>query len=144
VTVPFADTSALAKWYLNEEQSDRFASFMVRAGGAAISRLTVAEMRSLLNRRLRAKDFSSRVHRDIVHAFERDIQLRYLEVYPLEDLQAQRAIAILHEVPGIPIRTLDALQLATALELKADLVATADRVMARAGRKLGLQVATFF
>ena len=81
----FADTSALANWYLNEEQSDRFAAFMVRAGGAAISRLAVAEMGALLNRRLRAKDFPPRIHRDIVRAFEQDIRLGFLEVHPLED-----------------------------------------------------------
>jgi uncharacterized protein len=139
----FADTSALAKWYLNEEQSDRFAAFMVRIGEAAISRLAIAEMRSLLNRRLRAREISPRVQRDIVHAFEQDIQMGYLAVHPLDDLQVRRAIDILRELSNIPVRTLDALQLAAAQELGTNLLATADRVMARAGRKLGLRLITF-
>ncbi len=145
MSVPvFVDTSALAKWHLNEKQSDRFATFMVRAGGAAISRLSVVEMGSLLNRRLRMKDVSPRIHRDVIRAFEQDIRFGHLEVHPLEDRQAQRAYAILQALSGIPIRTLDALQLAVAQELGAGVVATADRVMARAGRKLGLRIATFF
>jgi uncharacterized protein len=45
---PYIDTSALAKWYLNEPRSEDF--------GAVISRLTVVEFRCLIARRRRAGD----------------------------------------------------------------------------------------
>ena len=140
----FVDTSALAKWYLNEEQSERFASFMAKTGGATISRLVVVEMHSLLNRRLRARDFSNRVRLDILRAFETDLRQGFVEVHPLEDRHVEGAADILRDLPGIPVRTLDALHLAAALALGAPGIATADRVMARAGRKLGLRVVTFY
>ncbi len=40
------DTSALAKWYLNEEQSDRVDEYLRRLPFAGISSLTLIEKRS--------------------------------------------------------------------------------------------------
>ena len=56
-TGPYQDTSALAKWYLNEEGSEDVEAFLGERGHALISELTVVEMRCLLARRRRAGDF---------------------------------------------------------------------------------------
>jgi predicted nucleic acid-binding protein len=40
---PYIDTSALAKWYLNEPRSEDFGAFITRQEKAVISRLTVVE-----------------------------------------------------------------------------------------------------
>jgi len=50
----YLDTSALAKWFLNEPGSEVFVAFLQGLGSAVISSLTVTEMRSLLSRRRRA------------------------------------------------------------------------------------------
>ena len=47
----YLDTSALAKWYLNEVGSEAFVGFLQGLDSAVISSLTVTEMRSLLSRR---------------------------------------------------------------------------------------------
>ena len=47
----YLDTSALAKWYFNEVGSEAFVGFLQGLDSAAISSLTVTEMRSLLSRR---------------------------------------------------------------------------------------------
>jgi len=51
--VVYIDTSALAKWYLNEDRSADVEAFLTKTGPAAVSTLTLVEMRSLLARRRR-------------------------------------------------------------------------------------------
>ena len=47
----YLDTSALAKWDLNEAGSEAFVEFLQGLDSAVISSLSVTEMRSLLSRR---------------------------------------------------------------------------------------------
>jgi len=144
VSVPYIDTSALAKWYLNEPQSEEFEQFIVSQAAAAISRLGVVEFRCLLARRRRAGEISRKTEDSAQHAFDDDIRQGVLEVYPLEDLHAVAAAGLIARLTGQPLRTLDALHLAIALERSAKVLATADRVMAAAGKSLGLKVVAFF
>jgi uncharacterized protein len=144
VTVPYIDTSALAKWYLNEPQSEAFEEFISTQAGAAISRLGVVEFRCLLARRRRAGEISRKTEDSVQRAFDDDIRQGVLEVYPLEDLHAVGAAGLIARLPGQPLRTLDALHLAIALDHSAKVLATADRVMANAGKSLGLKVVAFF
>jgi predicted nucleic acid-binding protein len=51
----YFDTSALAKWYLREKESDKVEAYMQANGPVAISDLTVVEMRSLIARHRREK-----------------------------------------------------------------------------------------
>ena len=62
---PYLDTSALAKWYLNESGSLAFQDFIVQHKRAAISRLTIVEFRCLLARRLRARELSVQNEADV-------------------------------------------------------------------------------
>ena len=55
----YIDTSALAKWYLNESRSEDFAAWIQTEAGAHISTLTVVEMRCLLARRRRNQELST-------------------------------------------------------------------------------------
>lgn len=140
---PYLDTSALAKWYLNEPGSEDFEAFITQQAAAAISRLTVVEMRCLLGRRRRDGSISSRVASAAFRLFEDDVRRGHLEVHPLVDGHAVSALSLLDRLRRQPLRTLDALHLAVALELKAPVIATADRVMARAAAQLGLEVVAF-
>jgi hypothetical protein len=69
--LPYVDTSALAKWYLNEAGSAEFVDFMRAQGRALISRLTVVELRSLLARRERSGEITAAYQRDAVRTLER-------------------------------------------------------------------------
>jgi len=55
----YLETSALAKWYVNERGSDAFVTYLQGLDAAAISSLTRAEMRSLFARRRRVGDFDA-------------------------------------------------------------------------------------
>lgn len=141
---PYVDTSALAKWYLNEPQSERFERFITSQPGAAISRLTVVEFRCLLARRRRAGDINSKIEAHISNTFACDLASGALAVYPVEDADFSAAELLISKLRKRPLRTLDALHLAVARRLGAKLVATADRIMAAACRDLHLKVAVFF
>lgn len=96
MSAPYVDTSALAKWYLNEPRSDDFERFAQRHARLAVSRLTVLEMRSLLARRRRAGDLTRPFEREAAGAFAGDVRSGILEVHPLHDavaLEAERILA---------------------------------------------------
>ena len=143
VETAYVDTSALAKWYLPEPGSEAFVEFIVRQDGAVISRLTSVELRCLLARRRRAGEIAAGHERDAWLAFEDDIRAGHLQVEPLADGHAMRARHLLEQLRDLPLRTLDALHLAIAQSIRADVLATADLGMARAAQALGITVMTF-
>jgi len=69
----YIDTSALAKWYLNEEQSDEFTDWIQAIDRAIISELTRTEMRCLLARRRRMKELDRKSESRIFATFQTDI-----------------------------------------------------------------------
>ena len=139
----YVDTSALAKWYLNEPRSEELETFLRERPGAAISTLTAVEMRCLLARRRRAGDIDRDVEMQVFAAFQRDIDAGHLRLWPVTDRQVSAAVLLLARLPKMPLRTLDAIHLAIAVDLPASLLATADRVQADAAEALGMAVARF-
>jgi uncharacterized protein len=139
----YVDTSALAKWYLPEPGSDAFVDFIRSQDNAAISRLTTVELRCLLARRRRAGDITVQHERDAWSTFEGDIRAGHLHVEALSDAHAVTACDLLEQLHDLPVRTLDAFHLAIARSLAVGVLATADRVMARAAEALGMTAMMF-
>ena len=79
----YVDTSALAKWYLNEEQSDRVDEYLRSLPFAGISSLTLVEMRCLLARRRRYAEITREQELRCYALFRQDIQEGHLQVEPL-------------------------------------------------------------
>lgn len=141
---PYLDTSALAKWYLNEPQSEQFEAFILLQPQASISRLTTVEFRCLLGRRRRCGDITKALEAKLYSAFEDDIRRGALAVHSLDDQHMSVALELIVRLQKQPLRTLDALHLAVVIQLRINTLATADRVMADAGKALGLDVVAFF
>ena len=142
---PYLDTSALAKWYLNEPYSEEFEAFIrTQSPPLAVSRLTVVEFRCLLARRRRSGDITKTVESRVYGAFEQDIRHGFLQIYPLADEHLIAALELIGRLGRIPLRTLDALHLAIAQDIPVKRLATADRTMAKAAKALGLEVTRFF
>ena len=139
----YLDTSALAKWYLNEVGSESFVDFLQRLGSAVISSLTVTEMRSLLSRRRRMGDLSVELESLLFAALLSDIDRGWLLQVPVGDARFAEATNLIARYPDHPLRTLDALNLTVAADLGVSVLATADRVMANAAASMGFQVARF-
>ena len=128
----YLDTSALAKWYLNEAGSEAFVEFLQGLDSAVISSLSVTEMRSLLSRRRRMGDLSVELEFVLFAALLDDIDRGWLQRYPLDDARFAEATNLIARYPEHPLRTLDALHLTVAADLAVSIVATADGVMADA------------
>lgn len=141
---PYLDTSALAKWYLNEPFSEAFEEFIQEQETAAISRLTVVEFRCLLARRRRAGEITKAVESRVYTAFEGDVGTGSLQVYPVADEHLIAALGMIERLVKVPLRTLDALHLAIAQGIDCRRLATADKTMADAGKAIGLDIARFF
>jgi predicted nucleic acid-binding protein len=79
----------------------------------------------------------------IISTFQEDIRLGHLRCSPVPEDIFPAALNLISLVAETPLGTLDALHLAIARALSAETVVTADQVMIRAGRALGLSVARF-
>jgi len=142
-TVIYFDTSALAKWYINETRSDDVEKYIQQNGPVAISDLTVVEMRCLLARRRREKSITQQLEMEIFATFREDLRQRFLICHPFPADLAEGTINLLTLLSDIPIRTLDALHLMIAKEIFTEELVTADRIMAEGAKALGIKVLLF-
>lgn len=141
--VIYFDTGALAKWYINESRSDDVEEYIRQHGPVAISDLTVVEMRSLLARRRREKSLTSQIEMEIFATFQEDVRGRFLICHPFPGGWAAGAVNLMALLCDIPVRTLDVLHLVIAKEIAAEVLVTADHVMAEGAEALGLRVVRF-
>ena len=139
----YFDTSALAKWYLPEEQSNEVEKYIQEHGPISISDLTIVEMRHLLARHRQQGNLDSSTEIKIFATFEEDIRQKFLICFPFPDGLAKGAANLLSVLPDVPLRTLDALHLMIAREIQASILATADRVMASGAQAMGISVVRF-
>jgi len=141
--VIYVDTSALAKWYINESRSDDVDEYIRQNGPVTISDLTVVEMRSLLGRLRRDRKISSDAEMEAFASFQEDMRRRFLICQALPDGWAEGAVNLMAVLSHIPIRTLDAMHIVIAMEIRAEALVTADRIMADAADASGLAVVRF-
>ena len=141
--IVYFDTSALAKWYLNEELSDEVERYIQEHGPVEISDLTAVEMRSLLSRRRREREIDIKTETRAFAVFEEDVRRGFLIRNPLPATLAAGAVNLIASFPDVPLHTLDAMHLVVAQEIGAAVLATSDRVMAGGAEALGLTVVRF-
>ncbi len=139
----YIDTSALAKWYLNEDMSDQFSDWIQAVDQTFISELTRTEMRCLLARRRRMKELDRESESKIFAIFQNDIAEGQLLCPVIHDGCFEIAIQLIDRLPKISLRTFDALHLAIAQQLNMDCIATADGIFASAADSLGFIVVRF-
>jgi uncharacterized protein len=139
----YFDTSALAKWYLNETRSEDVEKYIQEQGPVAISDLTVVEMRCLLARRRREGNIDAKLEIQVFATFQEDIRQHVLFCHPFPKDLAGGAVNLLSVLSDMPLRTLDTLHLVIAKEIQADILATADKIMAMGGKAMGFSIVRF-
>ena len=139
----YFDTSALAKWYINESRSDDVEKYIQEHGPVAISELTVVEIRCLLSRRRRERNIDSKMEAQVFATFQEDIRQNFLICHPLPENLAEGAVNLLSILTDIPLRTLDALHLMIAKEIQTNVLATTDKIMAAGGKAMGFSIVRF-
>lgn len=129
------DSSALAKRYIVESGSDRVGQVCAQAQEVILSIVCIAEVVSALNRLRREKKLSTRKYHTLKQDFVDDVE--QATIVPLNE----RVLAIaINALEKAPLRTLDAIQIASAINASCDLFISADKRQSQAATALGLHV----
>jgi uncharacterized protein len=131
----FFDTSVLVKIYHDEAGSDTVGQIVTARGNVArISRLAVGELTSAFAIKVRTRVITREDTEQLLHEFREDILSGKLEVFSITDTEYSAAERLIERYGfDFRLRTLDAVQLAVALELRerglADYFVTADAIL---------------
>jgi len=142
----FFDSSALAKLYQSERGSDRVeAIFREPQRRIIISRLTAVEMHSVFAGRIRMGILSATDAEALRNHFLNDVATGVLVVVAIADRHYDKAERLLRDYGNAHrLRTLDALQLAVALDANSrdslDALVAADHVVCQVGAAEGLAI----
>ena len=131
----FFDSSALAKRYVEEKGSDQVQAILSSASALAVSVICIPEIVSALCRRRRERKVSIQEYQKAKASLLSDIDDAAV-IGMTEEVIAQ-AVALLEQ---FPLRSADALHVASASEWSTDLFVSADDRQCAAARTHGLRV----
>ncbi len=132
----YLDSCVLAKLFITESDSE---ACVAKVTGSVIvsSELTYGEFFSVLLRKEREREISSSQRELLWSEFERQIREESIYLAVLDGAIARKAKDVMLEVhPHVPLRTLDAIHLATYLSVLTGPFFTKDRRMRDAARML--------
>ena len=135
MNIVFADSSALAKRYVLEQGSSGVAQVLSDADALVVAAIAPIEIVSALTRRQRAGDLSLPAYASVRRELAAD--LADIDRVPVDDTLVARAMALI-ETHGL--RTLDGLQLASALAAQPHVFLCADNRLNEAAAREGLPV----
>ena len=138
----YVDSSALAKLYVPEDESDRLESFLHRRRDLMISELAITEVLSAVARKRRDGELQSNQANRIRDALLTDAQSGAFKRLDLDPSVHREAERLLFATDAVSLRTLDALHIALAFSGAATHMVTFDRRMAEAAAQTGLRVVT--
>jgi predicted nucleic acid-binding protein len=136
----YLDSSAFAKLYVPEAESDRVDAFLQGRRGLIISDLVITEVLSAVARRKREGELRADQANEIRDALLADADSGSFERVDLAPSVHREAERLLLGTDALPLRTLDALHIALALSISATHVLTFDRRMREAAVRAGLNV----
>ena len=139
----YIDSSALAKLYFPEPESDVLDDFVKGRQDLIISELAITEVISAVARKRREKLLRPKQANDIRDAILADAASGSLRLQDLNPAVHRDAERMLLSTDSVPLRTLDALHVALALRAGANRLITFDTRMASAGALHGLQTVEF-
>ncbi len=131
----FFDTSALTKKYVLEKGSERIIEILSKAEKKIISIICFPEIVSVLSRLRREKTITDSQYQKL-RAFIID-DLRNFYLCELTTPVIKRSVVLLESVS---LKTLDALQIACAIETQSEIFISADHQQILAARQAGLKV----
>jgi predicted nucleic acid-binding protein len=118
----FFDTSSLVKRYIQESGSAEADEIFISSDSLYVSSITQIELTSALTRRLLEKSIGEKSYGDALKAFR--AELKHFEIVPFNSQIEKYAIRII-EKHGM--KTLDAIQLSSAMESNTDQFVTSDK-----------------
>jgi len=137
----FVDTSALVKYYYPEMGSEKVELQIVNADKVYLCQLTPTEFASALMKKVRDKTLDLDRQEAIWNAFLDDLSSLQIELVPLTQRHFEKTTQMIRSYGHKEgIRTLDSLQLVTALEAEKAKFLSADKSLAALAVKIGLSV----
>ena len=130
----FLDSSAFAKRYVDEPGSEAIDAICMEATELALSVLCVPEVFSALNRRLRERNLTQQQYDEAKNRV-----LAETEDAGVVNLTSPVIATCISVLEGNPIRAMDALHVACALQWEAELFVSADEQQVAAAWKAGLR-----
>ena len=130
----YLDSSSFAKRFVEEEGSDKVEELCSQAAELGLSVICVPEVVSALNRRRRERTLTRTQYGEAKQRLLDDV--RDADIVNLTPSVIGSAIRILETSP---VRAMDALHLACALEWHAELFASFDERQLKAAKKAGLK-----
>lgn len=130
----FLDSSSFAKRFIEESGSGKVEALCARVSELGLSVICVPEIVSALNRRLRERSLTQDQYRTAKQRLLVDI--RDADIVQLTPTVLGSAIRVLE---SSPVRAMDALHIACALEWGADIFASCDARQMTAARRAGLK-----
>ena len=114
----YLDTSSLFKLYKRETGSEEVEEVLLDTNltGIFLSEITTLELYSAVFKRVRMKDLTFMEAKEIIALFEHDIE-KYIFV-PLNKTVLDNSKLLISKHGADGLRTLDAIQLASAIEVK--------------------------
>jgi predicted nucleic acid-binding protein len=115
----FFDTSAIGKRYHAETGTAKVDALFATGGAShTVSRLGVVELYSVFAKKVRTGHLAQPDFERLTRRFRQDVRVKVLRVVRLTVALFESAVDLIRRVgPGQNLRTLDALQLAVALDL---------------------------
>ena len=136
----YLDAAYIAKFYIDEPDSDRVRNFLATAQPAASCAHAIAEVASVFHRKLREGTLPQADFDFFNAQFESDCQAGLWTWLPLQESLAHTTRRRLAKLPStIFIRAADALHLTCAAEQGFTAIYTSDRHMIAAASVFGLQ-----
>ena len=129
----YLDSSAFAKRFIEERGSDTVESICARATELGLSVLCVPEIISALTRRLRERMLTPAQYNQAKQRLLEDV--RDADIITLTPPVIGSAITV---IEASPVRAVDALHVACALEWGAELFASSDKQQLGAAKRAGL------
>ena len=130
----FFDASTFAKRYVEEHGSQLVDDICQEASELSLSVLCVPEIISALNRRIREKRLSREDYIAVKQSLSDDVRDAVIINLTPEVIATSTSL-----LEASPLRAMDALHIACALESGADLFVSSDKRQITAARKAGLE-----
>jgi predicted nucleic acid-binding protein len=136
----YCDTSALAKYYVTERQSESVRTRLDNEEQVFLCEIAKAELAAAFHRRLRERKWTNQEFQAVIRQFLADDLAGYWTWLPLDSSIIKQAVQAYSTLPHtVFLRSADCLHLITALSHGFAEIYTYDVRQAEAARALGLQ-----
>ena len=130
----YLDSSAFAKRFVDEIGSDKVEATLAEASKLGLSVLCVPEIASALNRRLRERTLTRSQYNSVKRRLIEDV--RDADIINLTTSVVGESLSVLETSP---VRAMDALHVACAVEWSAELFVSSDTKQLDAAKRAGLK-----